>query len=256
MENDDEVKGYGNSYTTLFRQYDPRIGRWLSPDPKMAKYPGWSPYNFAFNNPINITDPLGDDPPYKIENGVLMGEGVTNDITAATHRPKMKVITAVVLHRTVSSSAASAIRTTKNNEGKTGFHVVVDKGGEITQVNNFENRANHVGKQKGDVGNNNSIGIEVVGNYNAETKEWDPLSENQVENTAQIVNTILQEYNLTLADVYPHEKVSWKTPGEGQVVQDAIWERVKELFGQSMAAKKQQGEQTPSPSQGDDLHEK
>ncbi|MBK6730823.1 MAG: N-acetylmuramoyl-L-alanine amidase [Bacteroidetes bacterium] len=256
FEKDDEVKGSGDSYTTLFRQYDPRIGRWLSPDPKMAKYPDWSPYNFAFNNPINITDPLGDDPLYEIENGVLKGEGVTNDITSTTHRPKMKVITAVVLHRTVSSSAESAVRTTKNNEGRTGFHIVVDKGGEITQVNNFENRANHVGKQKGDVSNYNSIGIEVVGNYNAETKTWDPLTEEQVENTAQAVNAILQEYDLTLENVYPHEDVSWKTPGEGQVVQDAIWGRVEELYGQSKEAKKQQEEQTPSPSQTDDLHEK
>tara|TARA_B100001245_G_C22893249_1_gene430518 strand:+ start:1202 stop:2086 length:885 start_codon:yes stop_codon:yes gene_type:complete len=62
MEGDDEVKGNGNSYTTFFRQYDPRIGRWLSLDPKMAKYPSWSPYVFNFNNPINLIDPRGDDP--------------------------------------------------------------------------------------------------------------------------------------------------------------------------------------------------
>jgi RHS repeat-associated protein len=34
METDKEVSGTGNSYTTQFRQYDPRIGRWLSLDPK------------------------------------------------------------------------------------------------------------------------------------------------------------------------------------------------------------------------------
>jgi len=37
MEKDDEVKGSGNSYTTEFRQYDPRLGRWMSLDPLMAK---------------------------------------------------------------------------------------------------------------------------------------------------------------------------------------------------------------------------
>ena len=30
MEADPELKGNGNSYTTEFRQYDPRLGRWLS----------------------------------------------------------------------------------------------------------------------------------------------------------------------------------------------------------------------------------
>jgi RHS repeat-associated protein len=63
MEKDDEIKGSGNSYTTLFRQYDPRLTRWLSLDPEMAKYPNQSPY-VAFNgNPVFFSDPLGNDPP-------------------------------------------------------------------------------------------------------------------------------------------------------------------------------------------------
>ncbi|MCP4520926.1 MAG: hypothetical protein GY827_04405 [Cytophagales bacterium] len=33
MEKDDEVKGSGNSYTTHFRSYAPRLARWLSSDP-------------------------------------------------------------------------------------------------------------------------------------------------------------------------------------------------------------------------------
>src|SRR5690554_6936969 len=33
-EMDNEVKGQVNSYTTYFRRLDPRVGRWLSIDPK------------------------------------------------------------------------------------------------------------------------------------------------------------------------------------------------------------------------------
>lgn len=59
MELDNEAKGNGNSYTTEFRQYDPRLGRWLSLDPLMAKYPGMSPYVSFNDNPIKFVDPNG-----------------------------------------------------------------------------------------------------------------------------------------------------------------------------------------------------
>ncbi len=59
MEIDDEVKGYGKSYTTVFRQYDPRVSRWLSLDP-IVHY-GMSPYNAFDNNPIFWIDPSGAD---------------------------------------------------------------------------------------------------------------------------------------------------------------------------------------------------
>ncbi len=59
MEKDDEFKGKGNSYTTEFRQYDPRIGRWLSLDPLMTKSPGMSPYASFNNNPLYFSDPTG-----------------------------------------------------------------------------------------------------------------------------------------------------------------------------------------------------
>jgi RHS repeat-associated protein len=59
MEKDKEIKGDGNSYTTEFRQYDPRLGRWLSLDPLMAMFPDMSPYVAFDNNPIYYNDPLG-----------------------------------------------------------------------------------------------------------------------------------------------------------------------------------------------------
>ena len=60
MEKDDEAKGAGNSYTTEFRQYDPRLGRWLSLDPRKEKYPNISPYVAFANNPIIYLDNDGD----------------------------------------------------------------------------------------------------------------------------------------------------------------------------------------------------
>jgi RHS repeat-associated protein len=57
MEKDDEMEGSGNSYTTEFRMYDPRIGRWLSKD--MLVKPWESPYAAFANNPIYYADPTG-----------------------------------------------------------------------------------------------------------------------------------------------------------------------------------------------------
>ena len=59
MEQDDIFKGKGNSISTEFRQYDPRVSRWLSVDPKEEKYPSWSNYVAFDNNPVNLIDPKG-----------------------------------------------------------------------------------------------------------------------------------------------------------------------------------------------------
>ena len=58
-EDDSEIKGNGNSYDFGNRQYDPRIGRWLSLDPLKAMYPSMSPYCYAGNTPIAAKDPDG-----------------------------------------------------------------------------------------------------------------------------------------------------------------------------------------------------
>ena len=59
MEKDYEAKGKGNSYTTEFRQYDSRLGRWLSIDPLFSNFPWQSPYVGFDNNPILLVDPKG-----------------------------------------------------------------------------------------------------------------------------------------------------------------------------------------------------
>ncbi|MBK6485247.1 MAG: RHS repeat-associated core domain-containing protein [Chitinophagaceae bacterium] len=58
-EKDNEIKGEGNSLDFGARNYDSRLGRWLSVDPKAADAPGWSPYRAFLCNPIRYTDPDG-----------------------------------------------------------------------------------------------------------------------------------------------------------------------------------------------------
>ena len=73
MEKDDELKGEGNSYDFGFRIYDPRIGRFLSIDPKSNTFVEYSPYCYAANNPIYYIDAFGMNPkpyPKSIQKGL------------------------------------------------------------------------------------------------------------------------------------------------------------------------------------------
>ncbi|MGZ5486578.1 MAG: RHS repeat domain-containing protein [Nitrososphaeraceae archaeon] len=69
-ESDDEIKGGGNSYDFGERIFDPRIGRWLTPDPEHQFK--LSPYLSFANNPILFTDPDGGWVPGVDDNGNII----------------------------------------------------------------------------------------------------------------------------------------------------------------------------------------
>ena len=43
------------------RYYEPRLSLWISCDPKQGKYPYFTTYCYALNNPIKFVDPDGED---------------------------------------------------------------------------------------------------------------------------------------------------------------------------------------------------
>ena len=61
MENDNELKGEGNSINYEARMQDTRIGRFLSRDPLAKSFPWYSPYQFAGNTPIWAVDLDGEE---------------------------------------------------------------------------------------------------------------------------------------------------------------------------------------------------
>jgi len=57
----------GNYYYGA-RYYNPKWSVWLSIDPLAEEFPGWSPYAYTMNNPINMVDPTGMAPETIYEN--------------------------------------------------------------------------------------------------------------------------------------------------------------------------------------------
>jgi len=49
-------------YYMVARRYAPEFGRFMSPDPLADEFPGWSSYNYTFNNPLSFVDPDGRMP--------------------------------------------------------------------------------------------------------------------------------------------------------------------------------------------------
>jgi RHS repeat-associated protein len=56
-----ELNATTGVYDLHYRTYDPVLGRMNQVDPVASKYGSVTPYNYAFNSPVVMNDPLGDE---------------------------------------------------------------------------------------------------------------------------------------------------------------------------------------------------
>ena len=88
-EKDDEITGVtGSHITTFFREYDLRLVRTWSLDPKRNNIPWQSPYVSMDNNPILYNDILGDSSEYYGPSGDLLHVSTDNLQNAVTIIPQ------------------------------------------------------------------------------------------------------------------------------------------------------------------------
>jgi RHS repeat-associated protein len=131
--------GYENSYSTAFREYDPALGRFNAVDPMVDKYAGWSPYNFAFNDPVGMNDPDGADANGNVDGPPSIGPSwIIPGYNTAQNYWKGSVFSQF------SPEMQNLITNARNQAGNNDTHFSIDASGNIaySSLINIENRGN------------------------------------------------------------------------------------------------------------------
>jgi len=182
-------------------------------------------------------------------NGYVQNAGFTQNSIPALETGAITGPVAVVLHRTVSTSAASTLSAFRRG---IGTHFLIDKDGTTYQCASLLKKTAHVGPIRSRCHiegtclpdelatfkdwesrmkchdhekvksyptrypmNEDSVGIEVVAMYQEATAQWDAATPEQTRSIRVLVEILKDQYGLSDSDIYEHHKIARKTEGEG-----------------------------------------
>lgn len=212
----------------------------------------------------SITSPVSNTarkvvsvPVYVDDRGYVQNAGFMFKPIAALEHGRLQGPRAIVMHRTVSTTARSSLNAFARG---IGTHFLIGKDGVVYQTASLLEKTYHVGPVRSrcfeestcdaqervavealerreayrDIHNRekvksyperfpmneDSVGIEVVAMYSEVTRLWDSPTSEQRESIAQLVRILQKQYSLTDADIYEHDRISRKTAGEGAGLYD------------------------------------
>ncbi len=160
---------------------------------------------------------------YIDEDGYIQGAGLSyyhlkNELAHKIEQGEINKVKGIVLHRTNGPSASSAMNWWYQSKSNVGTHFVIDKDGTIYQTASLLRYTYHHNNHRPGVTirNNNSIGIEVAAKYIETQRIWEPATENQLISIRFLIHILLDLYKLSENDIFEHDKISYKTDGEGE----------------------------------------
>jgi len=160
------------------RYYNPRLSIWYGVDPLGEKMPSWSPYAYAFDNPVRYTDPDGREPKddYRLnKNGTFTFLKKTNDsFDRVYNNDKSKSIQ-------ITKGILQSRRTFKNTLITSFLGMTISKG-------NSYNSSFYFGKGKEAVGSMSRLNRFISNNSNKE------FSFQKFENNSGVFGALSTDY--------------------------------------------------------------